>query len=132
MQLDMTQFPIIWMRDHEDDEPEDVAATRDMLLDLLGKNERFVLVAGRMPSLSDLTEASPSEKKMRAQLFKTHRTKLTRLCAGMIIVGNGSKLPPAIAKAMEAFTNAMGVAVVFAASSEDAEAIAQERLKRAA
>jgi Asp-tRNA(Asn)/Glu-tRNA(Gln) amidotransferase A subunit family amidase len=110
MQLDMANFPIIWMREHEDAETEDFEATRDLLVDLLAREEKFVLVAGRMPSLSDLTEASPEEKKMRAQLFKTHRGSLVRLCAGMIIVGQASRLPAAISNAIEAFTKAMDAA----------------------
>ena len=131
MQLDMTGFPIIWMREHEDGESEDFAATRDLLIALLDREEKFVLVAGRMPSLADLTEASPDEKKMRAQLFKTHREQLVRLCAGMIIVGHASRLPAAIGKAIEAFTRAMGVVVIFAADISEAETIARQRLQLA-
>lgn len=128
MQLDMTRYPIIWMRSHHDDEEEDIEATRDALVDLLDRGQRFVLVADRMPNLSDLKDSSPAEKKMRAQLFRTHREKLVRLCAGMIIVGDAAALPRALAKAIEAFTSAMGVGVVFAASLGDAETQARVRL----
>jgi len=128
MRLDVENFPIIWMREEADGQEEDVAATRDLLIGLLQRDERFVLVAERLPNLSDLTEASPDEKKMRAELFKTHRGQLTRLCAGMIIVGSGSNLPQALAKAMTAFTAAMGLSVAFARDVVEAETVARARL----
>src|SRR5215217_5373624 len=130
MRLDITSFPIVWMREQAEGEEEDVAETRDLLIGLLQRDERFVLAAERLPGLADLTEASPEEKKMRAELFKLHRGQLTKLCAGMVIVGSGSKLPQAIAKAMAAFTGAMGVAVVFVRDAVEAEAVAHARLGR--
>jgi hypothetical protein len=129
MQLDMTQFPLIWMREHSDDhEQEEDAAAREALLALLERGEKFVLIATRLPTLAELAELKPEDKKMRAKLFKTHRAQLTRLCAGMIMIGSAANLPQPICKAVQGFTAMMGVAVFFAASVADADAIARERL----
>jgi hypothetical protein len=130
MQLDMTRFPIIWMRGHDEDDHqhEDIEAQRDALVALLDGGQKFVLVADRLPTLGELTDIDPIEKKMRAQLFKTYRLQLTQLCAGMIMVGNAASLPEPLRKVMEAFTGMLGVPVLFAASAEVAETMARDRL----
>lgn len=130
MRLDQSEFPIIWLT--EDDSSEDIQESRDALIALLERGERFVLAAARMPGLHELSNMSPEEKKMRAQLFKDYKSQLTRLCAGMIMVGSASRLPPAMQKAIAGMSGLMGVSILFATDIDDARATARERLGKAA
>lgn len=131
MRIDASSFPIVWMRDYDHDEDHDFAADRKVMLELLERGERFVLVAERMPGLSDvgdIADMGAEERKQRAQLFKAHKDEMTRLCAGMILIGRASGLPTAIRKPLEGLASALGIALLFADSQAAALQLARERL----
>ncbi|MER3355856.1 MAG: hypothetical protein RLQ73_18050 [Hoeflea sp. D1-CHI-28] len=129
MQIDIESFPIVWMRDHDEDEDHDVAADRMVMLALLERGEPFVLIAERMPTLADLAEMGAEERKQRVQMFKIHKADMTRLCAGMILIGRAASLPAAIRKPLEGLASAVGITLLFAVDQAMAVHLAHERLK---
>lgn len=131
MHVDADSFPIVWMRDHDHGKNHDVAADRKVMLELLERGERFVLIAERMPGLSDVGDVADmgaEERRQRAQLFKAHKDEMTRLCAGMILIGRASGLPAAIRKPLEGLASALGIALLFADNQAAALQLARERL----
>lgn len=128
MKLDITELPVIWIREHDEDETHDDKEDSEQFLAVLRRNERFVLIAARAPRLSDISEMDPEERKERAKLFKTHRQDLTRLCKGMILIGRAANLPLPVRKAIEKMSSAMGIDLLFADSEPAALALAQIRL----
>tara|TARA_R110002124_G_scaffold10096_8_gene50910 strand:- start:12122 stop:12508 length:387 start_codon:yes stop_codon:yes gene_type:complete len=126
MNIDASEFPFVWMRDG--DRTDDEESEQQVFLDLLAGGRRFVLIAARMPSLSDLGEMTPDQRKARAVMFKQHRAAITRLCAAMIMVGDGSRLPAPIKAAIEGLSGAIGVPMVFVPDAAAALALGTARL----
>ncbi|UXS43055.1 hypothetical protein FY150_24985 (plasmid) [Agrobacterium tumefaciens] len=131
MQLDFTELPVIWMREHEEGQVHNDAEDREQLLAVLQRGQRFVLIADRMPTLPDLSEMDAQERKVRAKMFKVYRQDLARLCRGMILIGRAAAMPLAIKKTIEGFSSAMGVALLFAESEPAARELARSRLAEA-
>ncbi len=132
MKLDLQNFPLVWMRDHEaeeqHDEDEEIAAFEHLL------NERmpFAIIVERAPQLPDMTQMDPQDRARRARLFKVHKAEMSRLCVAFIVIVQDTRLPLPIRKAIEGVTSAMGVPLNFASDKLTAEAIARERLRTSA
>ncbi|MGK6312513.1 hypothetical protein [Neorhizobium sp. DT-125] len=128
MRLDAQNFPIIWMREHDHDDDHDDDADRKLFLELLAREERFVLIAERMPRPSDLAETTPEDRRERARMFKAYKGEMARLCAGMILIGRASGVALPIRKTIENVSSAMGIGILFADSEATAIELARERL----
>lgn len=128
MKIDIATHPIVWLRDHAGDHPLDDEDDRRQLVELIARGERFVLVSERMPTLIDLADAAPQEKKVRAEMLKSLRGDISRLCAGAIVIGSSSSLPLALRKALEGLTATLGVPLAFAEAEADALHIASRML----
>lgn len=128
MKIDIATHPIVWLRDHSSDHPHDEEADRRQLIELIAKGERFVLVSERMPTLIDLADAAPQEKKLRAEMLKSLRGDISRLCAGAIVIGSSASLPLTLRKALKGLTATLGVPLVFADAEADALHIARRML----
>lgn len=128
MRLDTQEFPLLWMRDHLPGEGEDHGDEIAALRALIEQGERFILLASRIPTLADMSDDSPAERKERALLFKEHKVKMARLCAGMILIGKPEALPLILRKPLQALAGLIGAEVIFAPDEAAARLLAKARL----
>lgn len=128
MHLDLSELPLIWMRNHTKDEEHDDENEGEILLGVLRRNEPFIMIAEEMPRLSDIAAMDQAERKERAKLFKVHKKDLARLCAGMIVIAPSGSVAMPVRVTLEKFASAIGITLLFADSPPAAREIAQARL----
>lgn len=123
MRIDASEFPVIWLRDGEDDGTDEARLT-----EILERGERFVMIAERLPRQEDMGEMDHEEKRRRALLFKNYRATLMRLCAGMFVIQGTAPVSTAIKVFIEGAGKAFGVPFIFVRTSEEAVMQARKRL----
>ena len=82
MQVDDTQFPLVFLREHEQEHTSQ--QTQDQLEALLNRGQRFVLLTERLGGEDRNQEESHEDRKQRALFFKHNKQRLKDLCAGMV------------------------------------------------
>jgi len=131
MPIDSTQFPLVFLRLDEgaDGSSTTSRSTEDQLDSVLGREQRFVLIAARAPGGDQ--DGSPEERKQRALFFKRNRERLRRLCAGAVVVEGDRPTPVAIRLAAQAMGKAFGFSFQFVATEFDAIDRARQLVGRA-
>lgn len=84
MQLDDTQFPLVFLREHST--PQTPQQAQDQLEALLSRGQRFVLLTDRLSGEKHAHEESHEDRKQRALFFKQNKQRLKDLCAGMVVI----------------------------------------------
>ena len=122
MQIDRSQFPLIFLRDT--DGPE--ASTEVEFAALLAEGRSFVLIAKR----HDQDEANEPQdaRKSRALFLKRNKARLRALCAAAIVIEGAKATPMAFRLAARAFGKAFGVPIHFVHDEEAATALGSEAL----
>jgi hypothetical protein len=129
MKLDTENFPLVWLREHEDEHDHNDEKEIAAFEALLHQSRPFAIIVEKPPQFLPKDRLDPEEKVKRAKLFKSHRADLSRLCVGFIVIMRETPLSLPVRKAVEGLTAAMGVPLNFAADAMTAEAIARERLQ---
>ncbi|WP_321291239.1 hypothetical protein [Alcaligenes phenolicus] len=87
MQVDDTQFPLVFLREHSSQQTPQQA--QDQLEALLNRGQRFVLLTDRLGGGDHAHEESHEDRKQRALFFKQNKQRLKDLCAGMVVISKG-------------------------------------------
>jgi hypothetical protein len=92
MQLDDTQFPLVFLREHST--PQTPQQAQDQLEALLSRGQRFVLLTDRLGGEKHAHEESHEDRKQRALFFKQNKQRLKDLCAAKVASGRTSPSVP--------------------------------------
>lgn len=103
MQIDKSQFPLVFLRETHDP-GSDVEAG---FAALLGAERPFVLIA-RLHS-HDTADETQEAKKARARFFKQNQARLRTLCAAAIVIEGEEPAPIAFRLAAQGLGKAFGV-----------------------
>ncbi|MDV2115150.1 hypothetical protein [Alcaligenes faecalis] len=118
MQVDDTQFPFVFLREHS---PQQTAQqTQDQLEALLNRGQRFVLLTDRMGSENHVHEESHEDRKQRALFFKQNKLRLKELCAGMVVISKGRAIPAAARLAQQTLGRVLGLRFAFVMDEAEA------------
>ena len=98
MQIDMSEWPLIWMTPHDEHHPEDAEHLEEMrrtTQTLMGSKERFVLIAAHPPTLEDFYRETLPTSSNIARTLPHIKHKQSNLVAGYIsYTGNNGILDP--------------------------------------
>ena len=122
MQIDRSQFPLVFLRDTCGPE----ASTEVEFAALLAEGRRFVLIS-KHHDHDDANDA-PNAKKSRALFLKRNKGRLRVLCAAAIVIEGAKATPMAFRLATRAFGKAFGVPFHFVHDEEAATTLGTEVL----
>ncbi len=111
MQVDDTQFPLVFLREHEQEHTSQ--QTQDQLEALLNRGQRFVLLTERLGGEDRNQEESHEDRKQRALFFKRNKQRLKDLCAGMVVITQGRAIPAAARLAQHTLGRVLGLRFAF-------------------
>ncbi|MBB3929278.1 hypothetical protein GGR25_000297 [Kaistia hirudinis] len=130
MLLDVSQFPLVFLREHEEKNSSvgEVFERNAQLEALLNRQEPFVLIADH--AAHDHDHETPEERKGKALFFKRIKDRMRQYCLGLIVIEGASPFNSATRTAATAVSNALGFSVRFAADEQSAIAIGGTMLKK--
>lgn len=122
MLLDETRFPLVFLREHEDESSsiEEVFDRNNQLESLLDRQTPFVLIADHSSHAHD--DETPEERKAKALFFKRIKDRMRKYCLGLVVIEGHSPMNTAARVAASAASKALGFSVQFAADEEQAAA----------
>lgn len=122
MLLDDSRFPLVFLRQHEEDGSsiDEVLDRNNQLGSLLDKQTPFVLIADR--STHDHDDDTPEERKAKALFFKRIKDRMRKYCLGLIVIEGHTPMNAAARVAASAVSKALGFSVQFAANEGQAAA----------
>lgn len=124
MQIDRSQFPLVFLRDT--DVPAE--STEVEFAALLAEGRRFVLIAKHHEHDHDDANDAPDAKKSRALFLKRNKEGLRALCAAAIVIEGAKATPMAFRLAARAFGKAFGVPFHFVHDEQEATALGNDVL----
>lgn len=121
MLLDDSRFPLVFLRDHEDETSsiDEVNDRNNQLESLLDRQAPFVLIADHTHDHDDET---PEERKAKALFFKRIKDRMKKYCLGLVVIEGQSPMTGAARAAAAAVSKAIGFTVQFAPDEEQATA----------
>ncbi|WP_219213680.1 hypothetical protein [Variovorax boronicumulans] len=128
MRLDTTRFPLVFMREAEQ-QPSAVGTPEQALEALLDRGERFVLLTDHLPG--DHADESHEDRKQRALFFKRHKAWLRALCQGMVLITGNRAIPAAVRLAAQGAGKVLGLAIAFVETEREAAEAAEKWLAKA-
>lgn len=127
MQLDTTRFPLVFMREAEQ---QPSAGTPEQGLEaLLDRGERFVWLTDHLPG--DHADESHEDRKERALFFKRHKARMRALCQGMVLITGDRVIPAAVRLAAQGAGKVLGLAIAFVETERDVTEAAGRWLAKA-
>lgn len=124
MQIDKSQFPLVFLRDIEG--PEVMAEVE--FAEIFVESRAFVLIAKHDDH--DDTHDSPDARKARALFLKQNKARLRKLCAAAIMIEGTNAIPMPLRLAAQGFSKAFGVPFHFVHDEAEATALGREILAR--
>lgn len=128
MQLDATQFPLVFLREH--DEHLSHQAAEAAFAALLDRGERFVLLTDHLPGDHHRHDESHDDRKQRALFFKRNKQRLKDLCAGLVIITGDRSIPAAARLAVQTLGKVLGLGFAFVRDEREAKDRANALLVR--
>ncbi|MBY6346403.1 hypothetical protein E5C31_10560 [Providencia rettgeri] len=126
MQVDDSQFPLVFLREH--DQTQTPQQTQAQLEALLNRGQRFVLLTERLGGEDQAQAESHEERKQRALFFKQNKQRLKDLCAGMVLISKGRAIPAAARLAQQTLGRVLGLRFAFVMDEGEARLEAQRLL----
>ncbi len=126
MQVDDTQFPLVFLR--EQDQLQTPQQAQHQLEALLNRGQRFVLLTERLGGEDHNHEESHEDRKQRALFFKHNKQRLKDLCAGMVVITQGRAIPAAARLAQHTLGRVLGLRFAFVVDEGQARAEADRFL----
>lgn len=128
MQLDATRFPLVFLREHDQDHSHQAAEAE--FAALLDRGERFVLLTDHLPGDDHGHDESHEDRKQRALFFKRNKQRLKDLCAGLVIITGDRSIPAAAKLAVQTLGKVLGFASAFVRDEREAQEQAHKFLVR--
>lgn len=120
MLLDESRFPLVFLREHEEETSSlDEVTDRNLQLEsLLNREETFVLIADHSEHHHD--DEAPEERKAKALFFKQIKGRMRKYCLGLIVIEGHAPVTTTARVAAAAASKALGFSVQFAADEDQA------------
>lgn len=128
MHMDDTQFPLVFLREH--DQQQTPQQAQDQLEALLDRGQRFVLLTERLGGAAGKQEESHEDRKQRALFFKQNKQRLKDLCAGMVVISKGRAIPTVARLAQQTLGRVLGLQFSFVLDEGEARLEASRLLAR--
>lgn len=128
MRLDATRFPLVFLREHDEDHSHQEAEVE--FAALLDRGERFVLLTDHLPGDDHGHDESHEDRKQRALFFKRNKQRLKDLCAGLVIITGERSIPAAAKLAVQTLGKVLGFASAFVRDEHEAQEQAHKLLVR--
>jgi hypothetical protein len=128
MQLDATRFPLVFLREHDQERSHQEAEAE--FTALLDRGERFVLLTDHLPGDDHGHDESHEDRKQRALFFKRNKQRLKDLCAGLVIITGDRSVSGAAKLAVQTFGKVLGFSSAFVRDEREAQKQANKLLMR--
>ncbi len=119
MQLDATRFPLVFLREHDQEHSHHEVEAE--LAALLNRGERFVLLTDHLPGDDHGHDESHDERKQRALFFKENKQRLKDVCAGLVVITGDRPISGAAKLAVQTLSKVLGFGCAFVRDERDAQ-----------